>query len=202
MARDIGGRAVDWFEQGRIRSFRVEVGRGCDPDGPGDGGCHFREQVTEEVGTDDVEGVRASTSLAARASACIKDASTSGKSEDISRKISSKNGIVTLIPFDLVAPIRRPRLPFASPKAWRIILSTPRRIKMLSWTAISYGVPLYTRPPESEYSPSVFSLTTVISRPFGAASGLFTPRKSRAGRKFTYWSNVRLMGSKSPQRER
>src|SRR5215213_3657667 len=104
------GRAVDWFEQGRIRSFRVEVGRGCDPDGPGDGGCHFREQVTEEVGADDdVEGVRASTSLAARASACIKDASTSGKSEDISRKISSKNGIVTLIPFDLVAPIRRSR---------------------------------------------------------------------------------------------
>ena len=73
---------------------------------------------------------------------------------------------------------------------------------MLSWMAISYGVPLYTRPPESEYSPSVFSLTTVTSRSFGSASGLFTPRKSRAGRKFTSWSNVCLIGSKSPQRER
>src|SRR5215203_5571689 len=69
---------------------------------------------------------------------------------------------------------------------------------MLSWTAISYGVPSYTRPPESEYSPSVFSLTTVISRSFGATSGLFTPRESRAGSKFTYWSNARLIGSKSP----
>jgi hypothetical protein len=49
--------AVDGVEEGGIRSFRVEVGRGCDPDCPGDGGRHLREQVTEEVGADDVEGV-------------------------------------------------------------------------------------------------------------------------------------------------
>src|SRR5215216_3855793 len=72
---------------------------------------------------------------------------------------------------------------------------------MLSWTAISYGVPLYTRPPESEYSPSVFSLTTVISRSFGATSGLFTPRESRAGSKFTYWSNAPNRKQESPEGE-
>ena len=49
LARDIGGRAVDGFEEGGVRSFRVQVGRGSDPDGPGDGGRDLREQVSEET---------------------------------------------------------------------------------------------------------------------------------------------------------
>jgi hypothetical protein len=72
---------------------------------------------------------------------------------------------------------------------------------MLSWTAISCGVPSNILPPESEYSPSVFSRTTVTSREPGFASGLSTPRRIRAGRRLTYWSKPRRMGSRSPHKE-
>src|SRR5918997_285789 len=40
---------------------------------------------------------------------------------------------------------------------------------MLSWTTISCGVPSNILPPESEYSPSVFSRTTVTSKEPGRA---------------------------------
>ena len=76
---------------------------------------------------------------------------------DISRKISSKNGIVTLIPFDLVAPTSRPRLAFASSKAYRMILY-PASGKDALLDGDLIGRTLYTRPPEPQsihlrYSP-------------------------------------------------
>jgi len=76
---------------------------------------------------------------------------------------------------------------------------------MIPWAVhfrqLSCGVPLNMRPPESEYSPSVFSRTTVKSRVPGRASGLWTPRRSRTGRRLTYWSKPRRMGRRSPHRE-
>src|SRR5215207_2165805 len=196
MARDIGGRAVDWFEQGRIRSFRVEVGRGCDPDSSGDGGCHFREQVTEEVGADDdVEGVW-------------------GEHEPGGQGVGVHQGRLDFrivrgyLAEDLIEERHRNadtvRLGRPDQKA------TPGLRLLESVT----DYPLHAASGKDAlldgdlircilvHPPAVFSLTTVISRSFGSASGLFTPRKSRAGRKFTYWSKVRLMGSRSPQRER
>ena len=41
-----------------------------------------------------------------------------------------------------------------------MIRSTPLRVKIDSWIAISRSVPANMRPPVAEYSPSVFSRTT------------------------------------------
>src|SRR5215218_2653781 len=202
MARDIGGRAVDWFEQGRIRSFRVEVGRGCDPDSSGDGGCHFREQVTEEVGADDdVEGVW-------------------GEHEPGGQGVGVHQGRLDFrivrgyLAEDLIEERHRNADSVGLGRPDQKATSGPRLLESVTDYPLHAAsgkdvlldgnligcIPVH--PPESEYSPSVFSLTTVMSRSFGCASGLFTPRKSRARRKFAYWSKVRLMGSRSPQRER
>ncbi len=81
LSGDVRGGAVDRLEEGGERPLGVEVRRGRDADGAGDGGGDLREEVAEEVGPhDDVEALGVRTSRAARASACIRDASTSGYS--------------------------------------------------------------------------------------------------------------------------
>ena len=70
---------------------------------------------------------------------------------------------------------------------------------------ISRSVPSYMRPPTLEYSPSVFSRTISMSMspgfsgwPWRSTSGERMPGMSRAGRRFTYWSNSRRNFSSEP----
>ena len=75
------------------------------------------------------------------------------------RKRSSQNGMVWMMPFDLVADVsfflrrREARRRSASPGRSR------ERVRIVSWTTISWSVPGNIRPPISEYSPSLFSRT-------------------------------------------
>jgi hypothetical protein len=67
--------------------------------------------------------------------------------------------------------------------------SQPLRVKMACWMAISLSAPRKSRPPISEYSPSLFSRTMSMSmsadvRP---ASGDLTPLSRRTGRRLMYW---------------
>ena len=72
-------------------------------------------------------------------------------------------------------------------KAYRATRSTPNAVLMLSWVAISAGVPLRITPPAPVYGPSVPSRTTTMSSVSGraAASGVATPGYSRTGRRLT-----------------
>ena len=81
--------------------------------------------------------------------------------------------------------------------------SVPLRVKSDSWTAISSSVPWCSRPPISEYSPSLFSRTMTMSTCSGVTSrsGEGIPGQSRIGRRFTYCRNERRIGISRPQRE-
>ena len=74
-----------------------------------------------------------------------------------------------------------------------MIRSTPLRVNTLSWNTISRSVPSNIRPPTDEYSPSVFSRTTMKSMSPGLrfARGVAMPGIRRHGRRFTYWSKPR-----------
>jgi len=72
--------------------------------------------------------------------------------------------------------LRRGRLR-ALPNAYRATRSTPYAVLMLSWVAISAGVPLRITPPAPVYGPSVPSRTTTMSTDSGRAlaRGVVTP---------------------------
>ena len=116
---------------------------------------------------------------------------------------SSQNGIVWMIPFDFVALQMRPERAAASSQANSMMRSVPLRVKTDSWTASSSSVPWCSRPPISEYSPSLFSRTITMSTCSGVTSrsGEGMPGQSRTGRRLTYWRNVRRIGISSPQSE-
>ena len=79
----------------------------------------------------------------------------------ISSKRSSQNGIVWMMPLDLVAEVTCFFfVVLAKSKANLRMRSTPLRVKMACWMAISSSVPWNMRPPIELYSPSVFSRTT------------------------------------------
>ena len=81
--------------------------------------------------------------------------------------------------------------------------SQARRVKIFSWIAISNSVSRLSRPPTSEYSPSLFSRTMMksMSPAFRPLSGLVIPSSNRAGRRFTYCLNPRRIGISKPHRE-
>jgi hypothetical protein len=116
---------------------------------------------------------------------------------------SSQNGIVWMIPFDFVALQMRPLLVAASSHANLMIRSVPLRVKIASCTASSSSVPRCSRPPISEYSPSLFSRTITMSTVSGVAflSGDEIPGQSLTGRRFTYCRNARRIGISSPHSE-
>ena len=108
------------------------------------------------------------------------------------------------MPFDLVAEVTCFFfVVLANSKANFMTRSTPLRVKIACWMAISSSVPWNMRPPTELYSPSVFSRTTQksISPGLRLASGLGTPSNSRTGRKFTYSSNSRRIGMSRPHSE-
>ena len=104
--------------------------------------------------------------------------------------------------FDLVTSVSclRGRLR-ASSNAKRWMRSTPLRVKTEVSVATSSGRPRCTRPPEPEYSPSVFSRTITQSMSLPFASGLVTPGSTRAGRTLAYWSKPWQIGRRRPQSE-
>ena len=107
-------------------------------------------------------------------------------------KRSSQNGIVWMIPFDFVALQMRLERVAASSQANSMIWSVPLRVKIASCTASSSSVPWCSRPPISEYSPSLFSRTITMSTVSGVAflSGEGMPGQSLTGRRFTYCRNA------------
>ena len=118
---------------------------------------------------------------------------------------SSQYGMVIEMPFDLVAEVRCffGRV-CASSKANFRMRSTPVRVKTVSWITISRSVPSNIRPPTLEYSPSVFSRTTIevdVARLAVRRAALRTPGISRTGRRLTYWSNSRRNWSSEPHSE-
>ena len=65
------------------------------------------------------------------------------------------------IPFDFVADVTCFLSRFsANPNAYRMIRSTPFRVKTDVCVTVSLSVPSNILPPMEEYSPSVFSRTT------------------------------------------
>jgi hypothetical protein len=84
-----------------------------------------------------------------------------------------------------------------------MIRSTPRRVKMLDWITTSSSVPSKLRPPIEEYSPSLFSRTTMksMSPGFRSASGDRIPGISRTGRMLAYCSKLRRSLIRRPQSE-
>jgi hypothetical protein len=81
--------------------------------------------------------------------------------------------------------------------------STPIRVMTVSCTTTSRSVPGNMVPPIEEYSPSVFSRTTLKSMLPGPrpASGEGTPGIRRTGRRLTYWSNSRRNWMRDPHKE-
>ena len=76
-----------------------------------------------------------------------------------------------------------------------MIRSVPKRVKIDSCSAISWSVPLWSRPPISEYSPSLFSrmISMSMSPGFLPASGDGTPSNRRTGRTLAYcWKSRRI----------
>jgi len=51
-ARDVGRRAVDGLEHGRVFSLGIEIGRGGDADRACDRRAQVGQDVAEEIGTD------------------------------------------------------------------------------------------------------------------------------------------------------
>ena len=82
-----------------------------------------------------------STTRAARASTSILSSFTPPASPTTSATTSSQNGIVWMIPLDLVAEVRRPRRAWACATAYAATRETPVRVKTASCTAISSGRP-------------------------------------------------------------
>ena len=79
----------------------------------------------------------------------------------------------------------------------------PRRVKTLVCSTISSSVPSKLRPPMAEYSPSLFSRTTMKSMSPGcrSASGDLMPGISRTGRMLAYCWKPRRSGISRPQSE-
>ena len=84
-----------------------------------------------------------------------------------------------------------------------MIRSTPRRVKTVVCCTISCSVPSKLRPPIDEYSPSLFSRTTMksISPGLRSASGERMPGIRRTGRMLAYCSNARRILMSRPQSE-
>ncbi len=82
-----------------------------------------------------------STTRAASASTSILSSSTPPASATTSATTSSQNGIVWMIPLDLVAEVRMPRRALAWATAYAATRETPVRVKTASCTAISSGRP-------------------------------------------------------------
>ena len=143
------------------------------------------------------------TIRAARASTCICSLWTSGYSVATSAKISSQNGIEWMSPLDFVAEQTREDRVRASSKAYRMIRSTPTRVKTDSCSTNSSGRPALCRPPIAEYSPSEFSrtMTSSSSSAFRPASTDVVPGSSRTGRRLTYCWNARRSGISRPHSE-
>ncbi len=82
-----------------------------------------------------------STSRAANASIRTFSTVTPELAATHSPTTSSQNGMVWMMPLDLVAETSRPRRCCASSIAYRATRSIPARVKTASWTAISSGRP-------------------------------------------------------------
>ena len=149
--------------------------------------------------TSTLRGLR--TSRAASASIRTFSSVSPVRPAAVSSTTWSQNGMVWMIPLDLVAEIRWPVRRIAWSMAYSATRVTPARVNTASWRAISPGCPRWMRPPTSEYSPSVFSRTTRMSTWPASASGEVTPGRRRTGRRFTYWSKWRRIGISRPHRD-
>jgi asparagine synthase (glutamine-hydrolysing) len=94
-------------------------------------------------------------------SMCCLSHATSGYSPAMAATRSSQYGMLTAMPFDLVAAVSflRGRL-LASSNAYFRMRSTPWRVNTASCSTNSRSVPSNILPPTEVYSPSVFSRTT------------------------------------------
>ena len=82
-----------------------------------------------------------STTRAASASTSILSRVTSPACSTTSATTSSQNGMVWMMPLDLVAEVSSPRRAWACATAYSATRVTPVRVKTASWTAISSGRP-------------------------------------------------------------
>src|SRR3990172_9286250 len=198
MPLPVMSKAEPWIGSnidGNLRSgFRFAVGAmPSDPDSAAArsermSACRFdATMVSSEPGFSTMRVVTASTSS--------RSHFTSGNSFASPKKITSHSTMPWRWAFDFVTRVRclRGRLR-ASANAKRCTRSTPWRVNTEVSVATSSGNPRCTRPPEPEYSPSVFSrtITQSISRPF--ASGLVMPGSTRDGRTLAYWSKPWQIG--------
>ena len=119
--------------------------------------------VSSDFGRFTMRAVAASTSSLSQL--------TSGNSFAICAAISSHITIAWRCALLLVTTVRSLRgRDCASPKAKRMIRSTPARVMIETSVAASIGWPWWTRPPTPAYSPSEFSRTITQSRSLGAAA--------------------------------
>ncbi len=85
-------------------------------------------------GLSTIRAARASTSILSRLTPAPLVSTTSATT-------SSQNGMVWMMPLDLVAEVRIPRRALACSTAYCATRVMPARVKTASWTAISSGRP-------------------------------------------------------------
>ena len=149
--------------------------------------------VSSDAGRLTMRAVAASTSSLSQR--------TSGNSCATCAAISSHITIAWRWALDLVITVSSLRgRDRASPKAKRMIRSTPARVMIDTSVATSIGWPWCTRPPTPAYSPSVFSRTITQSRSAGSQrfSGASMPGRMRVGRTLAYWSKPWQIFSRRP----